>query len=133
MEATIDKFGFFWLQGGSKLLISLLSYQILMKLLVGMGKSVLWYRHLSRSTLDGFSQRIQSLAIIENVTSLCSQDPSMAIAYFYFDFRNSRKLHLIDLLKSLVSQLLNCSTDALYILQSLYSKHQDGHTQSSSD
>jgi hypothetical protein len=57
----------------------------------------------------------------------------MAIAYFYFDFRNPRKLHLIDLLKSLVSQLSNRSTDALHILQTLYSKHQDGCTQPSSD
>jgi len=75
---------------------------------------------------------MQSSSIIENVTSLCNQNPSMAIAYFYFDFRNPRKLHLIDLLKSLVSQLSDCSADTLRILQSLYSKHQDGRTQPSS-
>ena len=132
-KSTIDTFGFFWLRGGSKLLVSILSNQILREFLVGMGKSVLWYERLSQSTLDVFSQRIQSSAIIENLASLCSQDPSMAIAYFYFDFRNPRKLHVIDLLKSLVSQLSDCSTDALCILQSLYSKHQDGRTQPSSD
>ena len=89
-------------------------------------------RASTRSTLDEFSQRIQSSAIIENVTSLCRQVPSMAIAYFYFDFKNPRKLHQIDLLKSLVSQLSDRSTDTLRILQSLYSKHQDGRTQPSS-
>ncbi len=57
----------------------------------------------------------------------------MAIAYFYFDFKNPRKLHVIDLLKSLVSQLSDRSTDALRILQNLYSKHEDGRTQPSSD
>jgi hypothetical protein len=53
-----------------------------------------------------------SSTIIEEISIRCRSDPSLAIAYFYFDFNNSSKDILGDaILRSMIKQLfIQCAT-----------------------
>ena len=54
-----------------------------------------------------------------------------SMAYFYFDFRDSNKRSLRDLVPSLLSQLSSCSDLRCDILSRLYSDHENGAQQPS--
>ena len=66
-----------------------------------------------------------SSTIIESLFHYCRSGPSLAIAYFYFDFLEDARLHSI--LQSLIKQLsLHCETIPEG-LEKLFSENMDGH------
>ena len=66
--------------------------------------------------------------IIEDIKTLCEAGQA-SMAFFYFDFRNTNKQGLHDLLPSLLTQLSARSTARCDILSKLYSDHDDGKMQ----
>jgi len=71
-----------------------------------------------------------SSTIIEDITSLCEAGQAL-MAFFYFDFRNTKKQCLRDLLPSLLTQLSARSSYRCDILSKLYSDHDNGKMQPS--
>ena len=73
-----------------------------------------------------------SSTVIEDIKSLCEASQA-SMAYFYFDFRNSNKQSLRDLLASLLTQLSARSNPLrnLLFLSELYSTHERGKVQPS--
>jgi len=72
-----------------------------------------------------------SSSIIRNIASTEAGQASMC--YFYFDFRDVKKQHWHDLVRSLLSQLSSCWGPRCDILSSLYEAHEDGAKQPSDD
>jgi len=72
-----------------------------------------------------------SSSIIEDIATSCKAGQA-SMCYFYFDFRDIRKQHWHDLIRSLLTQLSNRSGPCCDILARLYEKHDDG-TQQPSD
>ena len=74
-----------------------------------------------------------SSTVIQDIESMCkasnASKPSMA--YFYFDFRDTKKQGLRDLLTSLLTQLSARSGPRCDILSDLYSAHDEGGNQPS--
>ena len=71
-----------------------------------------------------------SSTIIEDITSLCEAGQAL-MAFFYFDFRNTKKQCLRDLLPSLLTQLSARSSYRCDILYELYHSHDNGKKQPS--
>ena len=71
-----------------------------------------------------------SSTVIEDIKALCETGQG-SMAYFYFDFRNSNKQSLRDLLPSLLTQLSARSSPRCEILSNLYSVHDNGKNQPS--
>jgi hypothetical protein len=71
-----------------------------------------------------------SSSIIEDIQLLCDAGHA-TMCYFYFDFRNTAKQHLHDLVPSLLTQLSGRSGPRCDILSQLYSAHEDGKKQPS--
>ena len=66
-----------------------------------------------------------SSTIIQDIEALCDAGEA-SMAYFYFDFRNTNKQGLHDLVPSLLTQLSAGSSLRCDILSKLYSDHDDG-------
>ena len=65
-----------------------------------------------------------SSVIIRGVKTSSDSDAGLAcVAYFYFDFKNTRKQDLHALLSSLLVQLSNQSTECFDVLYRLYQAH----------
>ena len=75
----------------------------------------------------------RSSTVIEEVKSQYSSNPSVAIAYFYFDFNDTEKQKHDKFTRSLVEQLAWQSMNALACLESLFSHCQDGRQQPTQD
>jgi len=71
-----------------------------------------------------------SSTIIEDIKALCEAGQA-SMAYFYFDFRNTNKQCLRDLLPSLLTQLSAHSSPRCDILSKLYLAHDNGKNQPS--
>ena len=71
-----------------------------------------------------------SSTVIEDIKALCGAGQA-SMAYFYFDFRNTNKQSLRDLLPSLLIQLSARSSPRCGILSKLYSVHDNGKNQPS--
>ncbi len=71
-----------------------------------------------------------SSTIIEDIEALCDAEQAL-MAYFYFDFRNTTKRGLRDLLPSLLTQLSARSSPRCDILSDLYVIHDRGKKQPS--
>src|SRR5258708_8591320 len=69
-----------------------------------------------------------SSTIIEDIEALCDAEQA-SMAYFYFDFRNTTKRGLRDLLPSLLTQLSARSSPRCDILSDLYVIHDKGKNQ----
>jgi hypothetical protein len=67
------------------------------------------------------SHQKMSSAIIHELSPYCLQDPSLAIAYFYFDFNDGRKQSVRNLISSLVTQLSRKCPSCPDCLATLYS------------
>jgi hypothetical protein len=72
---------------------------------------------------------IGSSTIIEDMWCHCKIDPSMAVAYFYFDFSNTQKQQSENLIRSLITQLSSQSPCCPDSLAALYSHNSDGEQQ----
>src|SRR6267154_1092368 len=76
---------------------------------------------------------VVSSTIIQDIRPMC-KDGRALMAYFYFDFRYSKKQHWNDLLSSLLIQLSSQSDPCCDILSRLYKDHDEGiHQPSNQD
>ena len=75
----------------------------------------------------------RSSTALEEVKSQYKSNPTVAIAYFYFDFNDTEKQRHDKFTHSLIEQLAWQSAKALACLQSLFSRCQDGKQQPTHD
>ncbi|KAK2834871.1 hypothetical protein FQN49_006833 [Arthroderma sp. PD_2] len=78
--------------------------------------------------ITGCGKSILSSSII---TNLQQSVPSQSLLYFYFDFRDTRKQTLDNMVRSFISQLYSDNPDTREHLDSLFSSCQHGHLQPS--
>jgi hypothetical protein len=71
-----------------------------------------------------------SSTIIQDIKAMCEAG-NASMGYFYFDFRNTGKQGLQDLLRSLLIQLSTHSVPHCDVLSNLYSAHDKGKNQPS--
>ena len=71
-----------------------------------------------------------SSTVIQDIKAMCEAG-NASLAYFYFDFRNTGKQGLQDLVRSLLIQLSAHSAPRCDILSDLYSAHDEGKNQPS--
>jgi hypothetical protein len=76
-----------------------------------------------------FVVHVASATIIQQLIEHCKSNPSFAIAYFYFDFRDRGKQSHEHLLRSLVTQFSDHCPSTPEALEGLYSANQDGRWQ----
>ena len=69
-----------------------------------------------------------SSTVIQDIKAMCEAG-NASMAYFYFDFRNTGKQGLQDLLRSLLIQLSAYSAPRCDILSKFYSSHDKGKNQ----
>jgi hypothetical protein len=77
--------------------------------------------------------KFYSSTIVEEVIVHYKSDSSVAIAYFYFDFNDSKKQRHGNLLRSLIIQLSIQSNKTPEALDNLFTCSQDGRQQPTSD
>lgn len=80
-----------------------------------------------------FINYIHSSTVLEKVKSQYQSSPTVAIAYFYFDFNDTEKQKHDKFTRSLIEQLAWQSPKALACLESLFSRCQDGKQQPTQD
>jgi hypothetical protein len=82
--------------------------------------------------IPGCGKTILSSAIIKNLDSAGAFSP---LLYFYFDFNDTGKQKLHSMLCALLSQLYykNLNTSQEQLLESLYTSHEDGYRQPSTE
>lgn len=85
--------------------------------------STLWIQGI-----PGCGKTILSSTVIEDLTNTLS---SFTLLFFYFDFSDSQKQTLDNMIRSLISQLYHKRADTRTIVDSLYSSCGDGHRQPS--
>ena len=71
-----------------------------------------------------------SSTVIQDIKAMCEAG-NASLAYFYFDFRNTGKQGLQDLVRSILIQLSAHSAPRCDILSNLYSAHDEGKNQPS--
>ena len=81
--------------------------------------------------IPGCGKTILSSTLVEHLLQHCSDDPSIVIAYFYFDFNDVQKQDPELMLRSLVCQLLQRLTTTPKSLDALFSSCENGHRQPS--
>jgi hypothetical protein len=67
-----------------------------------------------------------SSTIIDYLFQRCDRYPRLAVAYFYFDFSDTRKQNARDLLCSLVAQICHQRADIPETVNNFYHKYRDG-------
>ncbi|KAF8486642.1 hypothetical protein JB92DRAFT_2799171, partial [Gautieria morchelliformis] len=83
-------------------------------------RSFLWLHGI-----PGAGKTILCSTIIEQLSHHCSSDPSLGVAYFYFDFRNECT-QPDAVLRSLIKQLSVRCASAFHVLESLFSQSEQG-------
>jgi hypothetical protein len=79
--------------------------------------------------LKAFADRKLRSSIIHQVERHCSQDPSLAFAYFYFDFNDAKKQIVRSLICSVITQFSRRCANIPEGLAGLYSHCIDGEHQ----
>ena len=85
--------------------------------------------HSRQKPGNKLSTYARSSAVIEEVKALYSSNPTVAIAYFYFDFNDTEKQRHDRFTRSLVEQLAWQSVNALAFLDSVVSRKQNANEQ----
>ncbi|PVH67497.1 hypothetical protein DL98DRAFT_296048, partial [Cadophora sp. DSE1049] len=83
--------------------------------------------------IPGCGKSVLCSTVLEKVKSQYKSNPTVAIAYFYFDFNDTEKQRHDKFTHSLIEQLAWQSTKALAYLESLFSRYQDGKQQPTQD
>ncbi|KAH6666209.1 hypothetical protein B0J14DRAFT_199342 [Halenospora varia] len=83
--------------------------------------------------IPGCGKSVLCSTVIEEVKSQYKFSPTVAIAYFYFDFNDTKKQRHDKFTRSLIEQLALQSAKALACLESLFSHSQDGKQQPTQD
>ena len=76
---------------------------------------------------------IRSSTVIKEVKSQYMSNPTVAIAYFYFDFNDTEKQRHDKFTRSLIEQLAWQPVQTLTCLESLFSRGQAGKQQPTQD
>ena len=76
---------------------------------------------------------VRSSTALEDIKSQYKSDPTVAIAYFYFDFNDAEKQRHDKFTHSLIEQLAWQSAKAHACLESLFSRCYDGKEQPTQD
>ncbi|KAF8515201.1 hypothetical protein JB92DRAFT_2915804 [Gautieria morchelliformis] len=77
--------------------------------------------------IPGAGKTILCSTIVEELSNHCHSDPSLAMAFFYFDF-NHKDTPPDAVLRSLIEQLSMQCVSTPQALESLFSKNEQGHT-----
>lgn len=85
---------------------------------------VSFFLEIGRASKD--SDRIHSSTIIQDVLTAHQYKPTVAVAYFYFDFNDVDKQRTENLLRSLISQF---AAQCLHLPESLQSAHSRSQSQ----
>ncbi|KAH9204132.1 hypothetical protein DL95DRAFT_377186 [Leptodontidium sp. 2 PMI_412] len=91
-------------------------------------RSFLWLHGI-----PGCGKSVLCSTALDAVKSQYKSNPTVAIAYFYFDFNDTEKQRHDKFTHSLIEQLAWQSTKALACLESLFSHCQDGKQQPTQD
>ncbi|KAH9207858.1 hypothetical protein DL95DRAFT_312889, partial [Leptodontidium sp. 2 PMI_412] len=91
-------------------------------------RSFLWLHGI-----PGCGKSVLCSTALEEVKFQYKSSPTVAIAYFYFDFNDTEKQRLDKFTHSLIEQLAWQSAKALACLESLFSRCQDGKQQPTQD
>lgn len=67
--------------------------------------------------------------IVEHIKRDCHCDPTLRLAYFYFDFKDEKTTHYKKLICSLILQLSARQSDNSKALDQLYARNNDGDQQ----
>ena len=100
-----------------------------MGFVAGSGKSVLWWV-TSEMNLSTSLILVTSSSIIKDIESI-RETGLASVAYYYFDFNDTKKQDRRGLLSSLLIQLCTRSHRGYDILSSLYGAHENGSRQPS--
>ncbi|MCJ1360232.1 MAG: hypothetical protein MMC33_010235 [Icmadophila ericetorum] len=87
----------------------------------------------SMESLDAARLCYGDSTTIHNIVPHCQSDSTLAIAFFYFDFNDTKKQNPENLIRSLIKQLSGQSTNTPETLNTLYSRSQDGQQQPTTD
>ena len=71
--------------------------------------------------------------IIEHIKNYCHFDPTLRLAYFYFDFKDEKTKHYKKLICSLILQLSARESDNTKALERLYARNNEGEQQPNVD
>ncbi|GAB7358286.1 hypothetical protein MBLNU230_g2360t1 [Neophaeotheca triangularis] len=74
----------------------------------------------------GAGKTILNASIIADLQDYCDQDPARSLAFFFFDFNDAEKQVPINMVKSILSQLLDKCPHVPETLQSLYNTCRNG-------
>lgn len=83
--------------------------------------------------IPGCGKTVLSSTIIEDVLQHCTNDPGIAVAYFYFDFKDRQKQSSESMIKSLVTQLCQQCVRMPPLVESLFVSSNNGQRQPSTD
>ena len=111
------------------LLMFLTCASLLCITLAGCGKTILW-QAVSKGILScNHSNPPHSSTIIDAVLHHCQSEPSLGIAYFYFDFNDPAKQQSKNAICSLITQYSTQCSSFPAALVNLFSQHQNGQQQ----
>lgn len=83
--------------------------------------------------IPGAGKTILTSIIVEDLDTQFQNDPSIGIAYIYFNFKEQEKQNLEEILASLLKQLCQSRSSLPDTMVSLYNKHKDKRTRPLSD
>jgi DNA replication protein DnaC len=83
--------------------------------------------------LAGSGKTILSAGIINDLQEVCENDPTKSLAFFFFDFNDAEKRDPIDMVKSLLSQVLNRCTIVPDAVRSLHATYESGRREAPVD
>ena len=130
-EEWESKGSLLWIHGKRTFLSGGVQLHLTASFVAGSGKSVLWFGILCTLCIQKLTFSTSS-AIIQHIEAQ-HDARSASIAYFYFDFRDTKKQQRRDLLRSLLVQLSAGSNACCDIMRRVYSAHGEGTRQPSDD
>ncbi|KAI5859462.1 hypothetical protein GGS23DRAFT_585518 [Durotheca rogersii] len=83
--------------------------------------------------IPGAGKTILTSAVIDDLMSRLRNDPTIGMAYIYFNFRESKEKTGIDLILSLLRQLAQWQTPLPSAVQDMYDRQQNNKTRPSMD
>lgn len=92
----------------------------------------MWYARSIVKIIQIFDDEYSS-TIIQELAEYCNAKPSWALAYFYFDFKDSRKQGSRHLITAWIAQLLRQLNRCPDVLMKLHEKYHEGILQPTED
>jgi len=83
--------------------------------------------------IPGAGKTVITSIIVEHLLTEFQNDINIGIAYIYCNYKQQQEQKLVDLLKSLLKQLVQKQPSMLESIKSLYERHRDDRTSPSLD